>query len=589
LALVKSVEIYELTHCVYIDALAASQGGGIDDSLPDFLVDLLPDIDRLPDTLFSSNNGETSPVFVSREWTIVSEESTPGETYDYVVRVQVTLPNIPDAIANPDGDWQYFRFDDPVSSSLVLTSVVREDDGSEVLLGFNAWRTAKTKRFVGVGPVEERFFHLFDFGVGSGIYELRFGDNGVGAANLVAEETETTIRLSWTPEGGAEFFDVLQKFESQPESEFRTVETNLNVNEVTIFNLSPAKTYTIQVRAGTEPGQFTSATQISVLTAGETTDLCGNGILDNEEACDDGNLVDGDCCSSMCTIEGTGTVCRASSGDCDVDDFCDGVTASCPSNAVAAVGVVCGFDEANDCSFVCTGTSTICPTECAPDPVTLAPITLAPITPAPVTQAPITPAPITAAPITPAPITPAPVTPAPITPAPITPAPVVGVQLALYEILPNPINGVADTAGEYIVLTNPSLSDLNLNAGDYRLCRDRQFRCKRLRGTLPGGGFLVVCRDSAFYDFCAVDINWGLDDVTGDQLELWEDGVRFEFTKLDPSTSMSGNSGLCWKRDGSGVFGFDSCEPRASGDITILRLIQTQEILFVTLKESISL
>jgi len=85
------------------------------------------------------------------------------------------------------------------------------------------------------------------------------------------------------------------------------------------------------------------------------------------------------------------------------------------------------------------------------------------------------------------------------------------------------------------------------------------------------------------------DINWGMANVEPDTLELLKNGAQFESTKLDPSTRRSGNSGLCWKRNGSGVFGFDSCEPRASGDITILRLIQTQEILFVTLKESISL
>ncbi|TMA35182.1 MAG: hypothetical protein E6J79_15530, partial [Deltaproteobacteria bacterium] len=45
--------------------------------------------------------------------------------------------------------------------------------------------------------------------------------------------------------------------------------------------------------------------------------LCGNGVVEATEACDDGNLVNGDCCSSACAIEAAGTVCRASAGVCD--------------------------------------------------------------------------------------------------------------------------------------------------------------------------------------------------------------------------------------------------------------------------------
>ncbi len=36
-----------------------------------------------------------------------------------------------------------------------------------------------------------------------------------------------------------------------------------------------------------------------------TVAVCGNGIVETGEACDDGNLVSGDGCSSLCTVEGT--------------------------------------------------------------------------------------------------------------------------------------------------------------------------------------------------------------------------------------------------------------------------------------------
>jgi cysteine-rich repeat protein len=44
--------------------------------------------------------------------------------------------------------------------------------------------------------------------------------------------------------------------------------------------------------------------------------LCGNGQFDPGEECDDGNTVNGDCCSATCTNEPAGTVCDES------DDLC---------------------------------------------------------------------------------------------------------------------------------------------------------------------------------------------------------------------------------------------------------------------------
>lgn len=49
---------------------------------------------------------------------------------------------------------------------------------------------------------------------------------------------------------------------------------------------------------------------------------CGNGVLDPNEACDDGNLSAGDCCTRSCTFESAGTRC-ATSGDLCTNDVCD--------------------------------------------------------------------------------------------------------------------------------------------------------------------------------------------------------------------------------------------------------------------------
>src|SRR5262249_994154 len=50
---------------------------------------------------------------------------------------------------------------------------------------------------------------------------------------------------------------------------------------------------------------------------------CGNGVLDPGEQCDDGNELDGDCCSSFCLFEPSTTPC-ADDGSLPPVDHCDG-------------------------------------------------------------------------------------------------------------------------------------------------------------------------------------------------------------------------------------------------------------------------
>ena len=53
------------------------------------------------------------------------------------------------------------------------------------------------------------------------------------------------------------------------------------------------------------------------------TAVCGDGGLDPGEACDDGNVAAGDCCSPTCTLDASGTAC--SDGNPCTDDLqCDG-------------------------------------------------------------------------------------------------------------------------------------------------------------------------------------------------------------------------------------------------------------------------
>ncbi|MBN1944295.1 MAG: hypothetical protein JW797_01410 [Bradymonadales bacterium] len=61
---------------------------------------------------------------------------------------------------------------------------------------------------------------------------------------------------------------------------------------------------------------------------GNGDDSCGNGVREGSEECDDGNTVNGDCCSASCQFESQGTACDdllCSNGDAPGE--CDGAGA----------------------------------------------------------------------------------------------------------------------------------------------------------------------------------------------------------------------------------------------------------------------
>lgn len=98
-----------------------------------------------------------------------------------------------------------------------------------------------------------------------------------------------------------------------------------------------------------------------------TVGVCGDGTVQSGEACDDGNNVNGDCCSSTCTFEPNGSACgSATSADCDMPDTCDGA-GTCNTNRVAA-GTTCRASVGLcDAAETCDGTSPSCPPD-APSP-----------------------------------------------------------------------------------------------------------------------------------------------------------------------------------------------------------------------------
>jgi cysteine-rich repeat protein len=107
-----------------------------------------------------------------------------------------------------------------------------------------------------------------------------------------------------------------------------------------------------------------SATIQTIVNAAIAGACCGNGSVEPGEQCDDGNLTDGDCCSSSCELEPATTACRRAADACDVAEFCTGTSADCPANGFQASGFSCrGAIGPCDEAEVCTGTGAACPAD----------------------------------------------------------------------------------------------------------------------------------------------------------------------------------------------------------------------------------
>jgi cysteine-rich repeat protein len=77
--------------------------------------------------------------------------------------------------------------------------------------------------------------------------------------------------------------------------------------------------------------------------------ICGNGIVTAPEQCDDGNLIDGDGCDSNCTLTGCGNGIVTAGEQCDDGNLIDGD--GCDSNCTptgCGNGIVTGSEQCDD-------------------------------------------------------------------------------------------------------------------------------------------------------------------------------------------------------------------------------------------------
>src|SRR5437763_1748790 len=87
---------------------------------------------------------------------------------------------------------------------------------------------------------------------------------------------------------------------------------------------------------GVQTNQFT-------VLIGKIAHVCGNGVVDLGEQCDDGNLVAGDCCSPTCQFEPAGQACA--NNPCISGSTCDGAAA-----CVGGTPTTLPCNDANACT-----------------------------------------------------------------------------------------------------------------------------------------------------------------------------------------------------------------------------------------------
>ena len=97
------------------------------------------------------------------------------------------------------------------------------------------------------------------------------------------------------------------------------------------------------------------------------TPACGDGLQEGLEECDDGNALDGDCCSSTCTLVAAGVAC-SDADVCTVGETCDGAGTCVPASALSCDdGDLCTYDTC-DAVLGCSSDSVPAPSGCSWQP-----------------------------------------------------------------------------------------------------------------------------------------------------------------------------------------------------------------------------
>lgn len=163
-------------------------------------------------------------------------------------------------------------------------------------------------------------------------------------------EAGDTLSLSFCSDGGTASFDTDISVRTGPELEEVEVCTFYDCGAQAESEFFASDTATYRVRIGNVMGALGGTYTLAYsapLGRLIVPSSCGNGSLDAGEECDDGNSVDGDCCSRRCTYEALESACTDDGNDCTAD-LCDGAGTCTHDNRPA--GFACYDGE----GFFCT-------------------------------------------------------------------------------------------------------------------------------------------------------------------------------------------------------------------------------------------
>jgi cysteine-rich repeat protein len=154
-----------------------------------------------------------------------------------------------------------------------------------------------------------------------------------------------------------------------------------DTEEFTVFPLPTASDFTREIEFGDDDSVWTCTSnqeigpdtpgtgRIIQLVVRERQGLCGDGVIQLGEDCDDGNTTGCDGCSSDCRDEtgcGDGVTCGEEECDDGNDSDCDGCSSACR----AEIGTQCGDGVSNEqCGEECDPPGMSCTDECQRVPV----------------------------------------------------------------------------------------------------------------------------------------------------------------------------------------------------------------------------
>lgn len=113
-------------------------------------------------------------------------------------------------------------------------------------------------------------------------------------------------------------------------------------------------------RRAADPSGSSSSAESSARTIAAPVAVCGNGYVEKNEACDDGNVESGDGCSSSCTVD-HGYVCESQPSVCRTrcgDGLIGGPERCDDGNRAAGDG--CSESCGPEFGFACTGEPSAC-------------------------------------------------------------------------------------------------------------------------------------------------------------------------------------------------------------------------------------